>query len=134
MEITTKINYIHAERISEGSYPHMNVNIQLSVPSSEPHFSETDIDIPFILTVNTTPPVYEIVIKGIAKIKGQEKELENLKNALEKKKNLPSIMQTITSVAIFEAALLSRELGFPPLLPIPTQKASSNPPMGLQPI
>jgi len=134
MEFVTRINYIHAEKISEHIVPNMNINIQLSVPSSKPIITDNEVAINFTLTVNTTPPIYEIVIKGKTRIKGKKEELEKIKKALKERKNIPLLMQTITSTAIFEAALLARELGFPPILPIPSKNKSSGPPMGLQPI
>ncbi|RLE60524.1 MAG: hypothetical protein DRJ35_03030 [Thermoprotei archaeon] len=133
MEFSTRIDYIHAERITEEITSHTNINVQISIPSAQPKITETEIIIPFSLTVTSTPPTYEIIIKGKTKIKGMRRELEHLKESLRRKKPHHTILQTITSTVLFEAALLARELGYPPLIPLPT-KSGSNPPMGIQPV
>ena len=80
---------------------------------------------PFVFTVNFTPAIAQISIKGRARIQGEKDELQKILQEQKEKKVPPAqILQAISSTAIAEAILISKTIGIPPPLPpIPAQPA-----------
>jgi hypothetical protein len=73
---------------------------------------------PFVFTVNFTPAIAQISIKGRARIQGDKSEVQKiLQEQKEKKVPPPQILQAISSTAIAEAILISKTIGIPPPLP-----------------
>jgi len=132
-QINFKIDYIHAEKLSEMIKGQIQVQIQITAPSSQPTWKNGLVIIPYSFNLSTTPPAFIISIKGKIIVKGQEDEINNLKKAFKKKEIPPQILQVLTQNLIFEATLISRELGFPPSLPLPISKKEKSPPT-MQPI
>jgi len=85
---------------------------------------------PFVFTVNFTPAIAQISIKGRAKIQGEKDEMQKIvREQKEQKAPPPQIIQAVSSTAIAEAILLSKTIGIPPPLPpIPSPPAAQAPP------
>ena len=85
---------------------------------------------PFVFTVNFTPAIAQISIKGRARIQGEKTEMEKILQEQKEKKVPPAqILQAISSTAIAEAILISKTIGIPPPLPpIPAMPADQGPP------
>ena len=92
--------------------------------------SDGSLRSPFVFTVNFTPAIAQISIKGRARIQGDKDELQKiLQEQKEKKAPPPQIIQAISSTAIAEAILISKTIGIPaPLPPLPTPPATQAPP------
>ena len=73
---------------------------------------------PFVFTVNFTPAVAQISVKGRARVQGGTDELQKMLRDYREKKSPPSqIIQAVSSTAIAEAILISKTIGVPPPLP-----------------
>jgi hypothetical protein len=115
------VTHISAERFWEANRPlppgriASNLNfIGLEKPR------EDLLEAPFIYTVNYTPAVAQITLKGKAHITGEKEELNKILAEHKEKKPLPPlIMQTVSNVAILESLLISRTLSVPPPIPLP---------------
>jgi hypothetical protein len=91
--------------------------------------SEGRLQSPFVFTVNFTPAIAQISIKGRAKIQGETVEMRKILQEQKEQKVPPAqIIQAISSMAIAEAILISKTLGIPPPLPpLPTPPAGQAP-------
>ena len=91
--------------------------------------SDGSLRSPFVFTVNFTPAIAQISIKGRARIQGEKDELQKILQEQKEKKVPPAqILQAISSTAIAEAILISKTIGIPPPLPpIPTASPEQAP-------
>jgi len=88
--------------------------------------SDGSLRSPFVFTVNFTPAIAQISIKGRARIQGEKDELQKILQEQKEKKAPPNqILQAISSTAIAEAILISKTIGIPPPLP-PLPNPSAN--------
>jgi hypothetical protein len=86
--------------------------------------NESTADAPFIFTVNYSPSIAQLSVKGRAQVIGEKEEISRIID--EHKQNKPphvAVIEAVSSIAMAEAILLSKSLGIPPTLP----------PMGLPP-
>ena len=81
---------------------------------------------PFVFTVNYTPAIAQISVKGRAKIQGEKEELQRILQDHKGQKPPPAILiQAVSTSAIAEAILISKTMGVPPPLPpLPTPPAT----------
>ncbi len=88
--------------------------------------SDGSLRSPFVFTVNFTPAIALISIKGRAKIQGEKDELQKILQEQKEKKGPPGqVIQAISGTAIAEAILISKTIGIPPPLPpLPSPAAS----------
>ena len=78
------------------------------------------LNAPFVFTVNFTPAIAQISIRGRAKIQGERDEIQKVvQEHKEKKTPPPWAVQTVYFNAMAEAILISRTIGIPPPLPPP---------------
>jgi len=95
--------------------------------------SEDLLEVPFVFTINYTPGVAQISLKGKSHVKGSKDELQQiLKEHKEKKPPPPIILQSISNVVFLESVLICRSLNIPPPIPLPkispvTKKELSEP-------
>jgi len=91
--------------------------------------SDGSLRSPFVFTVNFTPAIAQISIKGRARIQGEKDELQKILQEQKEKKAPPNqILQAISSTAIAEAILISKTIGIPPPLPpLPAPPANQAP-------
>ncbi len=86
--------------------------------------NESTADAPFVFTVNYSPSIAQLSVKGRAQVIGEKGEISKMID--EHKQNKPppvAIIQAVSSIVMAEAILLSKSIGIPPPLP----------PMGLTP-
>ena len=89
--------------------------------------SEDLLEVPFVFTINYTPGVAQISMKGKSHVTGSADELEQiLKEHKEKKPPPPVILQSISNIVFLESVLICRTLNIPP--PIPLPKIGTAPP------
>ena len=78
------------------------------------------LEVPFVFTINYTPGVAPISLKGKSHVKGSKEELEQiLKDHSEKKPPPPIILQSISNIVFLESVLICRSLNIPPPIPLP---------------
>jgi len=78
------------------------------------------LEVPFVFTINYTPGVAQISLKGKSHVKGSKDEIQQiLKDHKEKKPPLPIILQSISNVVFLESVLICRSLNIPPPIPLP---------------
>jgi hypothetical protein len=78
------------------------------------------LEVPFVFTINYTPGVAQISLKGKSHVTGSEDELEQiLREHKEKKPPLPVILQSISNIVFLESILICRTLNIPPPIPLP---------------
>jgi len=92
--------------------------------------TDGSLQAPFVFTVNYTPAIAQISIRGRAKIQGEKDDMQKiLEEHKEKKTPPPQIVQAVSSTAIAEAILISKTIGIPPPLPpLPSPPATQAPP------
>ena len=82
--------------------------------------TEDMLEVPFVFTINYTPGVAQISMKGKSHVVGQKDELEQiLKEHKEKKPPPPVILQSISNIVFLESVLICRSLNIPPPIPLP---------------
>lgn len=80
--------------------------------------SDGSLQAPFVFTVNFTPAIAQISIRGHAKIQGERDEMQRILQEHKEQKSPPvQIVQAVSSTAIAEAILISKTIGIPPPLP-----------------
>jgi len=121
--VSVRLTHIHAERLTEKPPAKLGVNMQISIPSAEPNWGEGEARIPYSFNLTTAPPAFTITLRGYVEVKATKADLENIKKSLAKGALPPEIAGAVTNFTVFEAMLLARELGFPPVLPLPMPKA-----------
>jgi len=102
------------------------VNINMLEINQRPDGS---LDAPFVFTVNYTPSIAQISIKGKAKISGDGEETKKILEEHKAQKPPPvQLVQAVSNAAIADAILISRSLNIPPPLPpIPQASATAQP-------
>jgi len=91
--------------------------------------SDGTLDAPFMFTVNYTPAIAQINIKGKAKISGDAEEMKKILEEHQAKKNPPvQLVQAVSNAAMADAILISRSLNVPPPLPPIPQPQTGPPP------
>ena len=82
--------------------------------------AEGMLEVPFVFTINYTPGVAQISMKGKSHVTGSKDELEQiLKEHKEKKPPPPVILQSISNIVFLESVLICRSLNIPPPIPLP---------------
>ena len=95
----------------------INTNINLVNMEKKPDGS---VEVPFVLTINYTPSIAQISLKGSAHVSGDKSEIDKVLKDHEEKKPPPQIIvQSISNVVFIESILISRTLNIPPPIPLP---------------
>jgi hypothetical protein len=82
--------------------------------------AEDMLEVPFVFTINYSPGVAQISMKGKSHVTGSKDELEQiLKEHKEKKPPPPVILQSISNIVFLESVLICRSLNIPPPIPLP---------------
>ena len=78
----------------------------------------------FVFTVNFTPAIAQIAIRGRAKIQGEREEITKILQETKMQKPPPPLVQAVVNVCLAESVLIAKAIGVPPPLPpipVPTQ-------------
>lgn len=111
-----RFDYIHAERLGvppAGAQLQMNMQVMIEGERAVKRGGVTEI--PFTISISSTPSVVTVTIRGVAAVQG-DVDVKNIP---------PQVAAPIMQAALFEAALIMRELGFPPPLPVQPQPQQS---------
>ena len=81
---------------------------------------EDMLEVPFVFTINYTPAVAQISVKGRSHVTGSKDELKQIHDAYKGKKPPPPIIvQSISNVVFLESVIVCRTLNIPPPIPLP---------------
>jgi hypothetical protein len=108
--------------------PQVQIAVNINVLGIEEQ-SDGTLRSPFVFTVNFSPAIAQISIKGRARVQGEKEEIQKILQEQREKKAPPTqIVQAISSMAIAEAILISRTIGIPaPLPPLPGPSTTQAP-------
>ena len=120
VSVSVRLTHIHAERLMDRAPGALRVNVQITVPGGEPQVGERVMRVPFSFNMSTTPLAFTVTLRGYVEVEADKERIAKLRESLGKGTPPPEIMNAVTSFTMFEALLLARELGFPPLLPLPS--------------
>jgi len=134
VQVRVFVNNISAERFwdIEKSIPPVQVATNLNVVGINKK-REDMLEVPFVFTINYTPAVAQISLKGKSHVTGSKDELEKIRSTYkEKKPPPPIIIQSISNVVFIESVIICRSLNIPPPIPLPkiplvTKKKPSEP-------
>ncbi|ABL78182.1 hypothetical protein [Thermofilum pendens] len=118
MKVSLTYTYIHAEKLSEPTGAQINVNVQLTFPTSM-NIVGGELVAEFLANVTSVPAFFTVSLKGRISVSASEGELKELQEGLKNGRPDPQIIQMLSSNVLFETMLLLRELGIPPSLPLP---------------
>lgn len=109
--------------------PQIQIAVNINMLGVEEQ-TDGSLQAPFVFTVNYTPAIAQISIKGRAKIQGEKDDMERILEEHKEKKTPPAqVVQAVSSTAIAEAILMSKAFGIPPPLPpLPTPPPTQAPP------
>jgi hypothetical protein len=114
------VNQVSGERLWEIDKPipsQIHIAVNVNVLGIEKR-SDVTIDAPFVFTVNFTPSIAQINIKGKAQASGDRNEINKILLEFEEKKSPPvPLVQAISNASMAEAILISKTIGVPPPLP-----------------
>jgi len=119
IQIRIFVYNISAERLWEVEKPIPPVQIATNLNLVGVNKKREDmIEVPFVFTINYTPAIAQISLKGKAHVKGTREEITKIHNTyLEKKPPPPQLFQSIFNVAFTESILIIRTLNVPPPIP-----------------
>ena len=129
LQVNVFVTSISAERFWEidRSLPtQVQISVNINMLDIDQR-SDGTLDAPFVFTVNFTPSIAQISIKGKARISGEAEDTKKIVEEQKARKAPPAqLLQAVSNAAIADAILLSRSLSVPPPLPpIPQPQASS---------
>jgi hypothetical protein len=121
VQVRVFVNNISAERFwdIEKPIPPVQVATNLNVVGVDEK-REGMLEVPFVFTINYTPAVAQISLKGKSHVTGSKEELGQIRSTYkEKKPPSPVIIQSISNVVFLESVIVCRTLNIPPPIPLP---------------
>jgi predicted pyridoxine 5'-phosphate oxidase superfamily flavin-nucleotide-binding protein len=121
IRVNVAIANISAERFWDirKPIPPIQINTNINMVSMEKKADDA-VEVPFVLTINYSPSIAQISLKGTAYVQGDKSEIDKVvKDYEEKKPPPPVIVQSISNVVFIESVLISRTLNIPPPIPLP---------------
>ena len=112
---------LSAERLWDTEKPIPSIQIATNINVLGMNKKREDLlEVPFVFTVNYTPAVAQISLKGRAHVMGSKSELKKIHGEYTEKHIPPSIViQHISNVGILESVIITRTLNVPPPIPLP---------------
>jgi hypothetical protein len=125
------VTSMSAERfweIDRAMPPQVQIGVNINMLDIDQR-SDGSLDAPFVFTVNFTPSIAQISIKGKAKISGDAEDTKKIFEEHKAQKAPPvQLVQAVSNAAMADAILISRSLNVPPPLPpIPQQQQTTQP-------
>ncbi|RLF16555.1 MAG: hypothetical protein DRJ97_00695 [Thermoprotei archaeon] len=120
MKVDIRITHLSGERLWDYDKPlpskvNLSININLmEITRKDP----VSVEAPFMFTINYSPPVAHISIKGKVFASGSEDEISSMMDEQQRTKRPPAqLLQAVSSACMAEAVLLSRSINIPPPIP-----------------
>lgn len=120
LRITVQVTNISGERYWAPDAqlpPQVQIAVNINIVGVDQK-NESTAEAPFVFTVNYTPSIAQLSVKGKAHILGDRIEITQIVE--ESKKNRPppgTVIQAVSGIAMADAIILSKSLGIPPPLP-----------------
>lgn len=97
--------------------PQLQIAVNVNILNFE-ELSDGNLQVPFVFTVNFTPAIAQISIRGRARIQGEKAEIQKIFQQSKEQKPPPAqVIQAVANVGMAESILISRTIGVPPPLP-----------------
>jgi len=120
MKVNVYITQVSGERfwkINEPLPPQIQISVNINILGVEQKSSEL-LESPFIFSINFTPPIAHITLKGAGQVLGDKNDIEKiLENHKERKPPPIELIQAISGASMAEAIVISKIIGVPPPLP-----------------
>lgn len=115
------IRSLSAERFWDVEKPMPSIQIATNINIMEITKKREDLlEVPFVFTVNYTPAVAQISVRGMAHVTGSKSELKKIHDEYtEKRLPPPIVVQSISNTAFLESVIVTRTLNIPPPIPLP---------------
>ena len=131
IQVSIFVTNMSAERfweIDRALPPQVQIGVNINMLDIDERTDGT-LDAPFVFTVNFTPSIAQISIKGKAKIAGDSADTKKIVEEHKAQKPPPvQLIQAVSNAAMADAILISRSLNIPPPLPpIPQPQAQAQP-------
>src|SRR5467141_4459305 len=117
LRVTVQVTNLTGERLwGQDSQlpPQVQIAVNINIVGLDMKNAST-ADAPFVFTVNYSPSIAQLSVKGRAQVIGEEGEISKM--IVEHKQNKPppvaivAIIQVVSGIAMAEAILLSKRLG-----------------------
>ena len=116
--VSFRVESIRAERYSFEAPSQLNVNVNIMLGKLERRGKAYEAS--FVVKLEYTPPIASIEVKGVAHVvPTSDKEKKELEQSLKSKRTPPTIAASVYGYVFPVIALLSREVGLPPPIPMP---------------
>lgn len=125
--LSFRIESIRAERYSFEQPPQFSINMNIVLGKLEK--SGQAFNISFLIKVEYAPPVASVDVKGQVQVAPlNEEEARELERGMVAGQPPLQLVASIYSYVLPVIALLTREMGLPPPLPMPTAQWPEKPP------
>jgi hypothetical protein len=135
LKVNVFVTNLSGERLWDAERPlppQVQIAVNINLLGIEEQ-ADGSLEAPFVFTVNFTPSIAQISIKGKARISGEKEETKKIldEHKLQKAPPVP-LVQAVSNTAIAEAILISKTIGVPPPLPplpaanVPQQPAKTD--------
>ncbi len=117
-----RLDYIHAERLPIPHSPSQPVNMMfnLNILNTNVMSQDTTIEVPFVVNISSMPSIISVTLKGALILQFEKKnDAEEIMKNITEGKVPDAISMVIMQYIIFEISLIMRELGMPPMIPLP---------------
>lgn len=120
-QINIQIESVSGEKFWDSKKPTPSqVQISTNVNIHGIDQQEKSISIPFVINIGYKPSIGQINLRGEAKVKGKDKELEDIRRKYKENEKPPNfLLQSIVNHSLVEATMISRTLRIPPPIPLP---------------
>lgn len=118
MNVKVFINYINGERFWEHEKqlpPQLQISINFNILDFEVKDKKEALS-RFIISIQYNPPIGQITAKGRVIMDGEESEINQIREANEKKQIPIALLQAISGFIMGELIIISKALGMPPPL------------------
>ena len=120
IRVTVQVTNVSGERYwgYESQLPgQVQIAVNINVLGLEQK-GELLAEAPFVFTVNYSPSIAQLSVKGRARVDAEKVEISKMIEDHKQNKPPPTpVIQAVSSIAMAEAILMSRSLGIPPPLP-----------------
>lgn len=121
VQVKVFVNNISAERFWDIEQPTPPVKVATNLNIVGINDKREDmLEVLFVFTINYTPAVAQISLKGKSHVIGPKDELKKIRDTYKEKKPPPTIIvQSISNVVFLESVIVCRSLNIPPPIPLP---------------
>ncbi|MCX8204615.1 MAG: hypothetical protein N3H31_03095 [Candidatus Nezhaarchaeota archaeon] len=119
MKIDVVVTSLSGERLWDYDKPlPAKANISININIMELNRTRGGLETSFVFTINYSPPIAHISVKGRALITGGPEEVETVVKEQERTHQPPTILlQAVSLTCLAEAVVLSKSLHIPPPIP-----------------